>query len=461
MRFLIFLLIALGVCPIISRSDEGVNDELYLAVFRGTWDGTHDNMNIAENCIKQGADVNAYYHTEKKGTALASIGEEITPLIAAVKHGDIAMIKFLLEHGADPNLPWKYEDNDPIAPISLAANFMNLSGTQVADIVKVLLDHGAHVNAIDPKSHWTPLMHIALRNRPEAVEVLLHAGADINAKDAEGETALMKVTSDGLVNIVELLLKHGANTSLTNKLDETALDMAIYQKQKEIAGMLMADKKSIGSKTINAAMYQKDTPLLKKLIEAGADVNQQDENGQTLLMEAADQGDLDMVKMLLEHQAKVDIKSKFGGTPFTRAVAQKHTEIAEALIEAGADMVDHYTGNWGALFTAAQNGQVEIINLMLDKGTGVDVRGSDDMTPLMAACEKGQMEAVRILLDHKANIEAVNSGRVMTDVGDNFVGTPLQWAEHGGHQDIADYLISKGAKPHPKFQIKSNTGFVE
>jgi hypothetical protein len=107
-----------------------------------------------------------------------------TPLVRAARAGDTTAIRRLVAGGADPNEP-------------------------------------AGVNG------WTPLLHAIHKNQLPSVKALLDAGAAIDAPAPEGTTPLMMASGYGYTPIVELLLRRGAKTRLTNAKNENALDLAV------------------------------------------------------------------------------------------------------------------------------------------------------------------------------------------------------------------------------------------
>jgi ankyrin repeat protein len=107
-----------------------------------------------------------------------------TPLIAASRAGNVAMIRLLTSHGADPNLS------------------------------------DAAVNS------WTPLLHAIHKAQPAAAAALLAAGANPNGTDSDGTTPLMMAAGYGYTGIVKLLLAHGANPRKATRDGITAIDLA-------------------------------------------------------------------------------------------------------------------------------------------------------------------------------------------------------------------------------------------
>ena len=145
-----------------------------------------------------------------------------------------------------------------------------------ADILSLLLDHGADVDA-RTKWDWMPLQRASVYGEVEAGRCLLDRGADINGRDNNGNTPLSLATSSGHVEFARMLLERGARISV------------------------------------------------------------QDEYGDTPLHEAVSNGHIQVVRLLLEHGADVDVRNKTGKTP---SQWTKQQEILELLSEYGAKSVE-------------------------------------------------------------------------------------------------------------------------
>mgnify|MGYP002819241621 CR=1 FL=1 len=90
------------------------------------------------------------------------------------------------------------------------------------DTVRLLLDHGADVNAADI-NEWTPLMEAVQKGSKEIVQLLLDRGADVNVADSWGNTPLMKAAQKDIKETVPLLLDHGADVNVANHSGLTPL----------------------------------------------------------------------------------------------------------------------------------------------------------------------------------------------------------------------------------------------
>jgi ankyrin repeat protein len=150
-------------------------------------------------------------------------------LDAAAKNGDAFKAKALLARGVDAN----FRNDYGATPLIEAS----MRGYQA--IVKTLLEHGANVDAAESVSGATALSLAALTGQSETVELLLRYGADINAKDFDGRTPLFEAALSGHLKVVAILLERGADIHVRDIGGRTAFSEANVWGEAEVAELLL------------------------------------------------------------------------------------------------------------------------------------------------------------------------------------------------------------------------------
>ena len=218
-----------------------------------------------------------------------------TALLVATMNEHNSLAKFLLEHGANPNLA----DNKGRAPLYAAIDMRNLEwSTRPApaerdklddlEIVKALLDHGANVNQRLTKK-------LPLRGQPSF---------DGRWADQTGATPFWRAAQSDDVTVMKLLLDHNADATIASTDRTTPLMMA--------AGVGWSDGQSHGS--LN------DAPAAIQIcLEHGGDVNAQNDEGNSALHGASFRGAGNVVELLAAKGARLDLKNKEGRIPINMA----------------------------------------------------------------------------------------------------------------------------------------------
>jgi ankyrin repeat protein len=232
----------------------------------------------------------------------------------------------------------------------------------------------------------TPLLYAGAYGSVEAMKILLAAGADVNAKNAFGATALMLSVTEPAK--IRLLVDHGADVNAKSKAGRTALILAaLHNGSDGVMDVLLAkgaDTKPAdkdGMTFLLAASNGMNPREVRLAIEKGADVNAKDGSGFTALMNAASNGDLESVKFLLSKGADANAVS----------TSDKFGKVKNGNID---------LGNFTALMVAAPYGPPEIVERLLRAGAKVDAQDIRGMTALhyAVATEAQHPEIVRLLL---------------------------------------------------------------
>ena len=336
--------------------------------------------------------------------------------------------------------PLASESSTPLASMFSAAK----SGE--AETVETLLGAGADLEARD-REGGTALIIAAYYGHSAIVGSLLDKGAEVNARDEQGSTALMLAARNGHGEIVESLLGKGAdvNAQASNN-GTTALILAAAWGHGEIVDSLLAKDADVnvqnkkGSTALILAALGGHGEIVDSLLAKDADVNSGDEDGDTALIRAASKGYKEIVDSLLAGGADVNAQNaNFGDTALMWASSESgHPEIVDSLLAHQAYVNARSGDSDTALILACnQNGKAEIVHRLLAAGAWANVQNiSFGNTALIRAAGWGRVDLVERLLAFRAEL----------DVRNNLGDTALMLAcGKEPHLDVAQMLLAKGA----------------
>lgn len=280
----------------------------------------------------------------RRGAAPVLDGGEITPLVFAVRANDLESVKVLLAAGADINQTTGYG----WSPLLVATQ------NRYYKLGQYLLDHGADVN-LPNKGGWNPL-YLATDNRNiengdypvrkgdmdhlDYIKILLAKGANVNARikdstqtrtvftnqwlDENGATAFFRASQSGDLELMKLLLEHGADPKIATELNVTALQAAAG------IGWVEGITYEWSEEATNEAV--------KLLLKLGVDPNIQADTGRTALHGAAHKGRTVVIQALFDAGAKLDVRD-YGNTDNRGGKLAVHTwepvDYADGLVRVG------------------------------------------------------------------------------------------------------------------------------
>ena len=152
-----------------------------------------------------------------------------------------------------------------------------------------------------------------------------------------------------------------------------------------------------------------DIAGVRCLLRSGADVNQKDGFGQSVLNFACSFGrsHIDIVQLLVLKGADVNLQDASGWFPLLKAVSCNSLEAVRILLDGGADVNQDFCA-WTSLHDAAYAGYQDIARLLLERGARVNQRCSEGRTALYYSCEQGRDELTKMLLQHGADSSVLN-----------------------------------------------------
>ncbi len=338
-----------------------------------------DNSEIVELLLAAGMSANARINCPRDGGAeLPLLTSSALPwnqwplLTFAAARGSTVAMRSLLKAGADPNAkpdamaqphgPFRdgaYERGlavgrrvaraEEAAREAASAQPDADDGTQSLSVLNAInaalasmpqADYAVEYS--DYAAHITPLMIAANTSSLEAVKLLVQAGADLGAQDKRGRIALTYAKEARFKRVIAYL--------------ETA-----YEKR-DAAGAL-----TLGEAAATGTLYR-----VKALLEAGADVEQSDEHGQTPLMFAVAAGHVEVVRMLCAAGANVHAtRGEDGGDLWSCAFAKPNAEIILCLIEHGLSPDQPRKSGPALLLAFGLPKPKDILQLLLDHGADV------------------------------------------------------------------------------------------
>ncbi|RDW65062.1 hypothetical protein BP6252_10713 [Coleophoma cylindrospora] len=331
-----------------------------------------------------------------------------SPLRYAAVSGHMDTCRLLLNSGADPN-------NSHIEPpilIEIMKEGNSLSESQKFEMIKLMLDHGANIDATDKEGNT--VLKIAVEDgHSELVDLILKHDPDVNVADNEQRTALYEATVKQDASMVRQLLEKGANANLRTSEEKLPLHLA-----------------------------SSDSEINRLLAEKTANIDAVSPQGITQLMLASSHGWQDCVNVLIEHKADVnavvptDNSDWVGWTPIYFAAVFTYPEVVTILAEAGADLKHTPPDNIGLLHSTIEG---SALPALLQFHNRVDLNQVDD---------EGRTAlhySARITFE---NMQHLIRAGIKIDILEKYGRTALCMAVSDSRSDLVPYLLKHGSDPN-------------
>lgn len=336
-------------------------------------------------------------------------------------------------------------------------------------------------SSVQVRLHETTPFLLALGHNypPEIIALFIEAGADTNAMNQHGRSALDLALQYKSTENLKLLIDAGADLALLQ--DEELLRIADH-KPKHFITLLEAglDITAMGDALV---LQSEESDVLQALYKAGADIDARDEDGNTrLILAGYIERDLELVQTLLDLGADPDIlnsngitplqyecgrnrdiskehteillnasadpniRSKYGDTALTRAINHHDAdlEIIRMLLEAGADVNLADGEKRPPLFYALNNQSPEAVRMLIETGADISWKTTTNGTTMLmhALRKKNNIDTIKLLVEHGADINATTEGENNTVL--------MYAARYHPDPEVLHYLIQSGAKVSQK-----------
>jgi|SRR5579862_1728100 len=371
------------------------------------------NGAMVETLLKAGADANTV------------IEEGETVLMRASRTGSPEAIKALVQYGAEVNhregwlgetaLMWAAADNHADAVKALldqgADLDMRSSNLTFPKIQSQAKTANALVSVVMPRGGWTALMYAARRGAIDSARVLIDHHADLNSVDPDGVSALNEAIINFHYDLAGLLIEKGADPSLADARGMTPLYAAVDMHSVPWIGARPELKRDDKLESLD---------IVKMLLARGVNPNQPLKN--RIMQKQYEGGDASLSE---------------GATPFMRAAKSGDVTVMRVLLEKGADPNLLQKNHSSALMLAAglgwregvDNGTeaaaIEAIKLCLELGMDINAYNDTGLTPLHISVNRGDA-VMKYLVERGAKL----------DMKDKQGKTPLETALRGTNEEV-------------------------
>jgi len=343
----------------------------------------HDNNYLrVKELVESGADINRAVRLGK---------EETTPLVEAIKSGNLKIIKYLISHGASVNLKINGK-----SPLHFAV------GNNKPNIVKLLLASGAEVNAKD-NTGWTPLMIASNLCELKIVKLLLKHKANPNIPNKYGIYPLHVATKCS-PEVIKTLLSYGAKASVGK---EEPVCWAIESKKNNTARLLLRNSKlktaCNGNSVLIEAIENENWPMVYEIINSYPSlINVPDIQGNYPIHLVAGKENFNVLKLLVDKfHVDVNIKDGDGCTPLCWAINGKNEdlekEIVLFLLSRGVNPNIVSKSGFSPLHLAARFNEIKIGKVLLEQGANPFLKNVKGKTPIDIAREWGAIRFLNLI----------------------------------------------------------------
>lgn len=376
-----------------------------------------------------------------------------TAVFMAIRHGSLECLELLVSTGA--RLDARDIENWTTLHEAVKA------GDERIEILSYLLgEHNFDVNVVDDDG-WTPL-HVAARfSSTKAVDILIKAGCDVNARTEDKQTALLLASAQATsAEVFRQLLANGADLSLHRDMPLTPGRLILGRKDFNQLCILLDHLMTMDERTrlevidlesssetgdtlLHVCVHEQNLGATTRLLAVGVEPDMKNHEGVGAIHITCKNGNVEIVEALLSSSADPNLVRGDGMMPLHIACDSGKVDIVKVLIQHGADMNQivsqqgRYQG-FSPLMFAARLGHEEIISILIEAGAQLNRSKADGFTALHLAAINGNIQACRCLVEAGADYS----------IADETGYSPLQLATRHNNLDVVRVLLESSVEPN-------------
>ncbi|TXJ12269.1 ankyrin repeat domain-containing protein [Brachyspira aalborgi] len=377
----------------------------------------------------------------------------------AMENSDENIVKYLVENGADMysyEITALYQAVLNLNPklveyfLDKGASIEKAGGTDVYGNIMMAAAGSKFNNSNDKSPVDLTLLEKSAENSAKITEMLIEkADKNIINDSLEGKTPLIIAVGNSYIDTAKILIENGADVNAIDFKGWSALSYAVNNGDIEIAKLLLTNRAKIKDElliAIKSPIVESSINMMKLLIDNKANINYTDENGFNPLNIAIESGDMEVTKFLITNGANVNSLMQDGVSLIGYAIAQNNMDLLQILIENGANVNYTVGDSWAntPLQTASRLGLDNVVRILLTRNADINAVDMNGNTALHTAALNSQLSIVKLLLEKNPNLDIQNK------VGN----TALHLAVISGNIDIVGELVLKGANT----RIRNNDG---
>ena len=432
-----------------ERDDDGLN-VLHSAVLSG-------ELELLQYLIENGSDV---FSKTKDGRSCLHLAAEqgdlnicrmllqsynfvihetdddgLTVLHSAVLSGELELLQYLIENGSD--VFSKTKDGRNCLHIAAEKGHLNICRA-------LLQNYNFDIDARDDDM-FTVLLRATCNDDLELLEYLIENGSDIFSKTTDGRNCLHLAAENGHLEICKALLqKYNFDIDATDDSSWTVLHGAAWSGDLELLQYLIENGSDGFSKTkdgrscLHLAAEQGDLNICRMLLQSyNFVIHERDDDGLTVLHSAVLSGELELLQYLIENGSDVFSKTKDGRNCLHIAAEKGHLNICRALLQSYNFDIDARDDDmFTVLLRATCNDDLGLLEYLIENGSDIFSKTTDGRSCLHLAAENGHLEICKALLQkYNFDIHAT----------DDSSWTVLHGAAWSGDLELLQYLIENGS----------------